>query len=37
MLDEMVSKKISLEQINEGFEDMKQGNVARSVIMFDEA
>jgi S-(hydroxymethyl)glutathione dehydrogenase/alcohol dehydrogenase len=37
MLDEMVSKKISLEQINEGFEDMKQGNVARSVIMFDNA
>ena len=37
MLDEMVSKRISLEQINEGFEDMKQGNVARSVIMFDTA
>ncbi|MDG1187210.1 MAG: Zn-dependent alcohol dehydrogenase [Ilumatobacter sp.] len=36
MLDEMVSKRISLEQINEGFEDMKQGTVARSVIMFDE-
>ncbi len=33
-LDEMVSKTISLEQINEGFEDMKQGNVARSVIIF---
>lgn len=33
-LDEMVSKTISLEQINEGFEAMKQGNVARSVIAF---
>jgi S-(hydroxymethyl)glutathione dehydrogenase/alcohol dehydrogenase len=35
MLDEMVSKTISLEEINEGFDDMKAGNVARSVIVFD--
>lgn len=34
-LDEMVSKTIGLDEINEGFEDMKAGNVARSVIMFD--
>jgi S-(hydroxymethyl)glutathione dehydrogenase/alcohol dehydrogenase len=34
-LDEMVSKTITLEQINDGFDDMKAGNVARSVIMFD--
>jgi S-(hydroxymethyl)glutathione dehydrogenase/alcohol dehydrogenase len=34
-LDEMVSKTITLEQINDGFADMKTGNVARSVIMFD--
>ena len=34
-LDEMVSKTISLEQINDGFEEMKTGNVARSVITFD--
>ncbi len=33
-LDEMVSKTISLEEINAGFEDMKSGNVARSVIAF---
>ncbi|MGK0276985.1 MAG: S-(hydroxymethyl)glutathione dehydrogenase/alcohol dehydrogenase [Ilumatobacter sp.] len=33
-LDEMVSKTITLDEINEGFEDMKQGNVARSVIVF---
>ena len=34
-LDEMVSKKIKLEQVNEAFEDMKGGHVARSVITFD--
>ncbi|HYN35064.1 MAG TPA: Zn-dependent alcohol dehydrogenase [Ilumatobacteraceae bacterium] len=34
-LDEMVSKTITLEQINDGFDDMKVGNVARSVILFD--
>jgi S-(hydroxymethyl)glutathione dehydrogenase/alcohol dehydrogenase len=33
-LDEMVSKTISLEEINAGFDDMKAGNVARSVITF---
>ena len=35
MLDEMVSKTITLDDINAGFEDMKSGNVARSVISFD--
>ncbi len=35
MLDEMVSKTITLDEINEGFEDMKTGNIARSVITFD--
>ncbi|MEZ5340104.1 MAG: Zn-dependent alcohol dehydrogenase [Acidimicrobiales bacterium] len=35
MLDEMISKTIKLEDINQGFEDMKSGNVARSVIAFD--
>ncbi len=33
-LDELVSKRIKLEQLNEGFADMKGGNVARSVIVF---
>ena len=33
-LDEMVSKTIELEQINDGFDEMKTGNVARSVITF---
>jgi S-(hydroxymethyl)glutathione dehydrogenase/alcohol dehydrogenase len=34
-LDEMVSQTIGLDQINSGFDDMKAGNVARSVISFD--
>lgn len=34
-LDELVSARISLDQINEGFATMKGGAVARSVIMFD--
>ena len=36
-LDEMVTKRIKLEQINQAIGDMKQGNVARSVIVFDQA
>ncbi len=34
-LDELVSKRITLEEINEGFEAMKSGELARSVIVFD--
>ncbi|MEM7342083.1 MAG: Zn-dependent alcohol dehydrogenase [Actinomycetota bacterium] len=34
MLDEMVSKTIDLHEINAGFEEMKAGTVARSVITF---
>jgi Zn-dependent alcohol dehydrogenase len=30
----MVSKTITLDEINDGFADMKAGNVARSVIQF---
>lgn len=33
-LDEMVSKTITLDEVNDGFADMKAGNVARSVITF---
>ena len=33
-LDQMVSQRMKLEQVNEAFEDMKQGNVARTVITF---
>lgn len=35
-LDQMISKRIQLEQVNEAFEDMKAGKVARSVIVFDQ-
>ena len=35
-LDEMVSARIKLEDINDGFEAMKKGEVARSVIVFDD-
>ena len=34
-LDELISQRIKLEQINEGFEEMKTGQLARSVILFD--
>ncbi|MEM7345482.1 MAG: Zn-dependent alcohol dehydrogenase [Chloroflexota bacterium] len=34
-LDEMISQRVSLSQINEAFEDMNSGSVARSVIVFD--
>ena len=35
LLDEMVSARIPLEEVNEGYDAMKKGEVARSVIMFD--
>jgi len=34
-LDDMISRRIKLEQVNEAFEEMKTGAVARSVIVFD--
>lgn len=34
-LDDLVSRRISLESINEGFAAMSRGEVARSVIVFD--
>ena len=34
-LDEMISQRVKLEQINEAFAELKTGNLARSVIMFD--
>jgi len=34
-LDDMVSRRIRLDQVNEAFEEMKTGAVARSVIVFD--
>ena len=34
-LDQLVSQRMKLSQVNQAFEDMKQGHVARSVITFD--
>jgi S-(hydroxymethyl)glutathione dehydrogenase/alcohol dehydrogenase len=34
-LDPMISRRIKLEQVNEAFEEMKTGEIARSVIVFD--
>jgi S-(hydroxymethyl)glutathione dehydrogenase/alcohol dehydrogenase len=34
-LDELVSSRIGIEEVNEGFAAMKGGEVARSVIVFD--
>lgn len=34
-LDDMISRRIRLEDVNEAFAEMKTGGIARSVIMFD--
>ena len=34
-LDELISREIKLDQVNEAFDAMKTGEVARSVIVFD--
>jgi S-(hydroxymethyl)glutathione dehydrogenase/alcohol dehydrogenase len=36
-LDELVSARIGLDQVNDGFRAMQRGDVARSVIIFDAA
>jgi S-(hydroxymethyl)glutathione dehydrogenase/alcohol dehydrogenase len=35
LLDEMISARIPLEQVNEAFEAMRKGTAARSVVVFD--
>ncbi len=35
-LDDMISRRIKLSQVNEAFAEMKTGKVARSVIVFDQ-
>jgi len=35
MLDEMISRRISLDGINDGFAALKRGETIRSVVMFD--
>ena len=34
-LDDMISRRIRLEDINDGFKELEKGELARSVIMFD--
>ena len=34
-LDDMIARRIKLEDVNEGFDELKRGEIARSVIMFD--
>ena len=34
-LDEMISARLSLDEINDGFDRMRKGEVARQVIVFD--
>ena len=34
MLDEMVSATLTLDQVNEGYDMMKKGEIARTVITF---
>ena len=34
-LDDLISRRIKLEDVNDGLEALKTGEVARSVIMFD--
>ena len=34
-LDEMISSRIALDQVNEGFERLRKGEAARQVILFD--
>jgi S-(hydroxymethyl)glutathione dehydrogenase/alcohol dehydrogenase len=34
-LDQMISRRIKLEEVNEAFTEMKTGQIARSVIVFD--
>jgi len=36
-LDDLVSARITLDQVNEGYEALNRGEVARSVIIFDQA
>ncbi|MNZ90121.1 S-(hydroxymethyl)glutathione dehydrogenase [compost metagenome] len=35
-LDEMISQRIKLEQINDAFDELRRGELARSVIVFDQ-
>jgi len=34
-LDTIIAERISLDQVNEGFETMRKGTSARTVVVFD--
>jgi S-(hydroxymethyl)glutathione dehydrogenase/alcohol dehydrogenase len=34
-LDELISRRIRLDEINEGFASLRRGETIRSVVMFD--
>jgi S-(hydroxymethyl)glutathione dehydrogenase/alcohol dehydrogenase len=34
-LDELISQRLALADVNKGFDDLRGGEVARSVIVFD--
>ena len=34
-LDELITRRLSLEQINTAFEEMEQGSLVRAVVTFD--
>jgi S-(hydroxymethyl)glutathione dehydrogenase/alcohol dehydrogenase len=34
-LDELISRRIRLEEVNTAFDELKRGELARSVIVFD--
>ena len=34
-LDQMIGQRIKLEQVNDAFDELRRGELARSVIMFD--
>jgi S-(hydroxymethyl)glutathione dehydrogenase/alcohol dehydrogenase len=34
-LDDMISRRIKLKEVNEAFDELKRGEIARSVIVFD--
>ena len=34
-LDQMISQRIKLDQVNDAFDELRRGELARSVIMFD--
>jgi S-(hydroxymethyl)glutathione dehydrogenase/alcohol dehydrogenase len=36
-LDELITRRIALEQINEGFDDLRMGRAIRTVIVFEGA